>query len=296
VALLSLLVVFLSAAQDATAAETVCDKYATTSGSTQRLVDSLSPGQVGCLRGGTYTVGNGSLMIKKSGVTLRSAPGTRATLNARIYVPEGAHRVTVSNLTIKGTKGKVNVLIRGDYTKWLNNDITNGHRDGISSCVLVGSDAHGNITATGTVIGGNSIHDCGEMPRTNHNHGIYVSDSRDARIIGNRIYSNADRGVQLDPDAQRTLVEGNTINGNAQGIVFSGRSSNNVVRSNVISNSYYSHNVYAPPAARGSNNLVERNCLWARGGGSGIKSVPSVFTARNNVVAIPGSALCRSVL
>jgi len=291
VALLPLLFTFLPATQDAANAATVCDKYATTSGSAQRLVDSLSSGQVGCLRGGTYTVGDGSLSISKAGVTLTSAPGTRATLNARIYVPEQADRVTVSNLTIKGTPRKSNVLIRGDYTKWLNNYVTNGHRP--SSCFLLGSSNR--VPATGTQIRGNRIYDCGKLPRTNHHHGIYVSESRDARIIGNRIYSNADRGVQLYPNSQRTLVEGNTIYGNGRGLIFNGTSSNNVVRGNVIYNSLFD-NVNAPATARGSNNLVERNCLWAGGGGSGINRNPSVFSVRNNTVARPDSSLCLSVL
>lgn len=295
-ALLSLAFVFSPAAQDAADAAT-CDEYASPGGSAQRLVDSLSSGQVGCLRGGTYTDGDGSLMIRRSGVTLTSAPGASATLNARIYVPEGTNRVTVSNLTIRGTHGKTNVLVRGDYTRWLYNDVTNGHRDSRnSSCFLVGTNARTDqATAVGTEIRGNRIHDCGALPRTNHNHGIYVGDSRQAKIVGNRIYGNADRGVQLYPDAQGTLVEGNTIDGNAQGIVFDGSSSNNVVRANVISNPRVSYNVYSPGAAHGSSNLVAGNCLW-RNGGSGIDPDPQVFSVRSNVVARPGSSLCLSVL
>ncbi len=50
----------------------------------------------------------------------------------------------------------------------------------------------------------NKIHDCGRLPRTNREHGIYLGKSRRATIRGNWLWNNADRGVQLYPDAQRT--------------------------------------------------------------------------------------------
>ena len=49
----------------------------------------------------------------------------------------------------------------------------------------------------------NRIHDCGELPATNFDHGVYVAEARDTVIRDNWIYSNADRGVQLYPDAGR---------------------------------------------------------------------------------------------
>jgi parallel beta-helix repeat protein len=295
-ALLSLLLIalFLPATQDAADAQTtVCHKYASPSGSAQQLVDSLSSGQVGCLRGGIYTDGDGTLTIRKAGITLRSAPAQQATIKAQVYVPEGTPRVTVSNLKLEGAPGKkANVLIRGDYTRWLGNDVTNGHRP--SNCFLVGSYSYGRATATGTLIQGNRIHDCGRMPRTNHDHGIYASNAVATVIRDNQIYNNADRGVQLYPSAQRTLVEGNVINANGQGVLFGGSSSNNTVRGNVISNSVVGYNVYALTRS-GSGNLVMGNCLWKSNGISGLKAGSSL-TARNNVVANPSSSQCRSVL
>jgi parallel beta-helix repeat protein len=280
-ALLSLLLVFSPAAHDAARAAPACDKYAATSGSVQRLVDSLSSGQVGCLRGGTYAAGgDGVLKIREAGVTLTSAPGTRATLNARVYVPEQADRVTVSNLTIKGTPRKANVLVRGDYTRWLNNDVTNGHRP--SSCFLVGS--LDRVPSTGTVIENNRIHDCGRLPRTNHHHGIYASKARDTRIVDNLIYGNADRGVQLYPNAQGTLVAGNVISGNDKGVIVNERAADNVIRNNVSANR--SANMNAPTTLDGKGNRFENNCVWMPGGGSGIDNA-RLYHSANNVTADP---------
>jgi len=59
----------------------------------------------------------------------------------------------------------------------------------------------------------------------------------------NRFYDKADRGVQLFPDAQKTYVAGNVIDGNGQGVVFSRVSSNNVVENNLISNPVVRYNI-----------------------------------------------------
>ena len=66
------------------------------------------------------------------------------------------------------------------------------------------------------------IHDCGRLPATNLEHGIYVADSVGAVISSNYIYDNADRGVQIYPHAVETLVVGNVIDDNGEGILIGG--------------------------------------------------------------------------
>ena len=83
-------------------------------------------------------------------------------------------------------------------------DITN-HHTGI--CMSLGSlDTYGR--ADRAMIRDNHIHDCGRMPATNYDHGIYVAAADDVVIRDNFIYDNADRGIQLYPDAQDTRVAG----------------------------------------------------------------------------------------
>ena len=96
---------------------------------------------------------------------------------------------------------------------------------------------------SGTVIERNRIHNCGQLPPTNHHHGIYVEASNGARITDNWIYDNADRGVQLFPDAQKSYVARNVIDGNGEGVVFSRKSAGNIVEHNVISNPVVRYNV-----------------------------------------------------
>jgi parallel beta-helix repeat protein len=328
-ALLSLLLIALPPTQDAAEATIVCHKYAATSGSdgargtssapyrgAQKLVDSLSSGQVGCLRGGVYTEPDKQVVFNDGGkegdrIILRSYPGETAEFRGSIQIPKGSDYVTVRNMRLDGSYGPVGrghfkgdrntkqaVKVMGDNVFVRNNDITNrrpnGNPDLAGTCIILGSSK---IIAANTSIEGNRIHHCGQMPRINLEHGIYASHPRSAQISDNFIYDNTARAIQLYPSAQGTLVDGNVINHNGRGIVFGGSSSNNTVRGNVISYSVASYNVTASPrGARGSGNLVERNCLWTRSGTSGINPNPSVFTARNNVVAKPGSSWCRSVL
>ena len=322
-ALLSLLIA-LPPTQDAAEAAIVCHKYAATSGSdgaqgtssapyrsAQKLVDSLSSGQVGCLRGGVYTEPDKQVVFNDDRIVLRSYPGETAEFRGSIHIPKRSDYVTVRYMRLDGSYGAVGkghfkgdrntkqaVKVMGDNVFIHNNDITNrrpnGNPDLAGTCIILGSSK---TTAANTSIEGNRIHHCGQMPRINREHGIYASHPRSAQISDNFIYDNAARGIQLYPRAQGTLVDGNVINNNGQGIVFGGSSSNNTVRGNRISNSVVSYNVTASPrGARGSGNLVERNCLWMRNGTSGINPNDSVFAARNNVVANPSSSRCRSVL
>jgi parallel beta-helix repeat protein len=297
-ALLALLLVISAPGVDAAP---VCDKYAATNGSdgargtstapyrtAQKLVNSLSSGQVGCLRGGTYNEGS-DLTIKRDGITLRSAPNQRAVIRGRVYLPAGTDRVTVRNLTLEGTAGKVNVLIRGNYNRFIGNNITNYNRS--ASCMLVGSRSNGTAVATGTEIQGNRIHNCG---RGVYDHGIYLSAGRSTKITGNRIYNNTGRGIQLYPDSQGAVIRNNAIDGNGWGVVFGGTSSyassNNLVENNAITNSKRGWNIYGSWASSriGKGNVARNNCVWASSSNSwynrydGVQSPARGFSSSGN--------------
>lgn len=268
-----------------------------------RLARSLSPGQTGCLRGGVFrehvTVREGG----RSGapITLTAHPGSRPKLEGRLIIERRAQFVTVSGLVLDGTSSPAcasgtscavypSPTVYGDHAVLRGNDITN--RRGI--CVILGRSGD---PMTGAVIQGNRIHHCGRRPRTNRDHGIYAENARSGRIVGNMIYDNADRGVQLYPSAQNMRIAGNVIDGNGQGVIFSGEggstSNGNVVEGNVIANARASHNVesYYPsgtPVGRG--NVVRGNCLF--GGirnreNGGVQAPQRGFVATGNRVSDP---------
>ena len=281
---------------------TNCTKYAAPGGldsaagtagaplrSAQALADSLSPGQVGCLRGGTYA---GGLRVNRGGtatapLVLRSAPGERALITGRIVVPEGSDDVTIADLNLDGNGQSGRPLpspsVGADHTTFEGDDVTNDHTE---ICFTIGSGAWG--AADGTVIAHNRVHDCGLLPSRNQDHGIYVDDATNTQIVGNVIDHNTDRGIQLYPNSTGTVVSENVIVENGEGIIFGGEgsqsSSNNIVEHNLIIKSLIRSDIesYYPPGTQpGLGNVVRNNCVSSRG----INTVAGGFSAAANVTA-----------
>ena len=191
-------------------AGTVAEPYATV----EKLANSLAPARpAACARRlpGRREGRQGRRSGAPTQVT--SYPGERATVLGRLRVADTANHVTVSSLDLDGRNDEnlPSPTINGDDVTFADNDVTNHHT---TICFILGSDSYGR--ARDTVIERNRIHNCGQLPATNHHHGIYVEASDGARITDNWIYDNADRGVQLFPDAQGTYIARNVIDGNGQ--------------------------------------------------------------------------------
>ncbi len=289
------------------AAPTNCDKVAAPGGSdsapgtlaaplrtVQALSDALAPGQVGCLRAGSYA---GGLRVNHGGaagapLVLRSYPGETAQITGRIYVPRGSNYVTVADLSLDGNYQTGRPLpspnIAANHTTFESDDVTDDHTE---ICFDIGSESYG--VADSTVIVGNRIHDCGLLPSRNEDHGIYIQDATNTQIVGNVIDHNADRGIQFYPSAQGSVVVDNVIADNGEGIEFGGddgvASSNNTVEHNLIVNSNIRGDVeswYPAGNPHGVNNIVQSNCVSTRG----ISTFSGGFTPRSNVTA-PASEL-----
>jgi parallel beta-helix repeat protein len=274
-----------------------CVRTITPGESVEAMVADLAPGQTGCLAGGTFfedvTVRGGG--AAGAPITIAAAPGETPTLRGRLWIADSANWVTVEGLVLDGRNSRdlPSPSIHGDHVTFRNNDVTNhragGGGEGHGICFIVGS-ADGWGVADETVLENNRIHDCGVSD--NHNHGIYIESSRSARIVGNLIYDNGDRGIQFYPDAQGTLVQGNVIDGNGSGVLFSGNaglaSSGNRVVGNVISNSRNRFNIeswYPEGNPIGRANFATRNCVW--NGERGEIADEWGFTAASNTVADP---------
>jgi parallel beta-helix repeat protein len=267
-----------------------CDEIAQPDDAAGAFVASLDPGETGCFREGTHSADD-VITLSAPTATLTSYPGERATLAGRLVVRRGADGATIENLTLDGSSGDgPSPTVNANDVSFRGNDVTNGHR-GI--CFVLGDDRYGQ--ADGTLIEDNRIHDCGRLPATNQDHGIYVAHASGTVIRDNLIYGNADRGIQLYPDADDSLVTGNVIDGNGQGVIISGNESsaseNNLIELNLITNSTIRYNVESHwPGPVGSANVVRRNCVFggARDDGQGgIKAPAEGFEASDNVVADP---------
>jgi len=265
--------------------------------SAETLVDSLQSGQVGCFRSGDYSFDE--LKLETPGIALTSFPGERAVLHGRIWIAEGSDGDTVSHLDLDGRSDNADLpspTVNADDATFIDLDVTNFHT-GI--CFVLGNTVFGR--ATGTTIEESRIHDCGRLPSENQDHGIYLSAASDTTIRNNWIYDNADRGIQLYPDAQNTTITGNVIYGNGEGIIFSGNdevaASGSTVTHNVIAGARIRRNVesfYPEGAPTGVNNVVQSNCTfgasssyYAGSDSSGVQQPQVGFSASKNVTAAP---------
>ena len=266
-----------------------CTHHASPGQSVQALVDRLQAGQTGCLAAGVYA---GDVVIRRGGtssarVTLRALTPRAATIRGQLRVDQGANFVTISDLVLDGTNAGVrpSPLVNGDDARFLRNDVSSD----VESCFVLGDKVWG--VADRTLIANNHIHHCG-VDGTNQDHGIYVRQANATRIENNVIRANPDRGVQLFPNGDGTIVRGNVIDGNGVGVIFSGDSADtaddNVVERNIIVRSDLRWNIesYWWSGNVGSGNVARDNCVWAGERGN-IQSPQRGFTSARNVVADP---------
>jgi hypothetical protein len=275
---------------------TSCSKVGSPGEATaQALLASLPPGQVGCLRGGTYTAsGSYVLDFATHDVAIRSYPGERAVLVGVIVFRGTASGSRLSGVAVEGTGGPtgrsntIQLLGAADVVIE-NSDITNDWRG--RSCLILGDASAG--TAVRPVIRRNRFHECGNLGNGNQDHAIYASNVVDGKITDNLFWNSAAFALHLYPDAQRTLFAHNVIDGGSPsvsgGVIFAGdsgaASSGNVVEQNVITYSTRYNVESWWGGAVGTGNVVRSNCLF--GGGSGEIAKSGGFVSQSNLVASP---------
>jgi Right handed beta helix region len=281
-----------------------CTRYAAPSGSdrnpgtkprpfktAQRLAERLRAGQTGCLRAGVYDdVEDGYVLHFERGgapgmpVTIRSYPGERARLVGTVDVPDDVDHVRIAHLAVEGTGGSNTVKIYGDDAVLEDSELTNFGRG--DSCLILGSTSGG--VAHRPIVRRNRFHDCGD-PGGEFGHGIYASQVTDGRIINNVFWNSYGYAIQVYPNAQRTLVARNVIDGggisNRGGITVGGddetASNDNVIERNVIAYAV-TYGVKAQ-SVTGSGNVVRYNCFWQNSDGH----TNSGVVAHDNIVAPP---------
>jgi hypothetical protein len=252
-----------------------CDQVASPgSGTAQQLLDSLRPGETGCLHGGTYTSSWDNVLYPRRGgepgapLTLRSYPGERARLVGIIDIRHGSDYITLSGLDIEGTAedgaNTIKIYSRGVVLE--QSDITNAWRG--RSCLILGNNEGGG-QAVAPIVRGNTFHECGSPENGNHDHGVYAANVLDGEIVDNLFYNSAAYTIQLYPNAQRTRFAHNVVDGGRSvrgGIVFGGdnrfASGDNVVERNVIVDAATAAITSYWEGPIGTGNLARDNCVW----------------------------------
>lgn len=253
-----------------TPASVQCDLYASPSGSdssgdgsignpfasVSQLDSSLSPGQTGCLRGGTYGDIHTWQDLSNSGasgaqITITSYPGETAKLDG--WVDIEASFTTLSHVEIDGsnTFDQSRPSSEPSCTKVTSDGLAiAGHDD-----VFEYNDYYQSVPslrsngigigwwgdADNTIVRYNRIHDIGGCDF--YDHFVYLSHGNNVQIYDNWMWDDPHGwGVKLDPGPTNARVWGNVIDGAGSGFNFGNSSGSdptagNQVFHNVVMNS-----------------------------------------------------------
>jgi hypothetical protein len=222
-----------------------------------KLLRVLPAGATGCLvRGSVFR----ERVFLLRPATLRTIRG-RATILGGVVVTQGARGAVVRGLAVRGGgRSRAAVLVQADRARIVGNDISGRYVDRAAPCVLL-EGVHD------VVVDGNRVHDCTRVRRFSpYSAGIVVASAVRARVSHNLVFHTHGDGIVLAPNAQRTRVTRNVVDGNPGGVYIGGgahtASSGNVINRNVISNSGR-WNVHASwPGPVGGGNVVASNCFW----------------------------------
>jgi hypothetical protein len=248
-------------------------------GSIEAAANSLENGQVLCVRGGIYTETDRLITIRASGTVdapkkIKAYPGERVEIRGAI-VSSASHRI-IEGLFIDasyatsgpapGSRVNTNQAIqwiggtniRIDSVEIVNRR-PNRDPDLAGTCVYFG----GTVRPTSITLENSSIHQCGQLPRTNHEHCIYAAKVSELTIRNNWIHDCADRGIQLSPDAERVLVVGNVVSSDspAAGILLDRSATSNRIQNNVV-DTPNGKTISTGLQYAGSGNAVTDNCVW----------------------------------
>jgi hypothetical protein len=209
--------------------------------SVNKLDASLTPGQTGCLRQGTYGSTGTQTNLTNNGnasapITITAYPGETPTVKGLILIP--AAYTTVSHLSIDGSNtfydhqrsgtncpypvsealaisGPNDTLEYNDYYQSIPSLRGNGIGIGFSG------------NADNTTIRFNKIHDVGQCWA--YDHIIYLSHGNNVQIYGNWMWNDPHGwGVQLYPAPTNARVHDNVIDHAGSGFIIGNEAGNNV--------------------------------------------------------------------
>ena len=269
------------------------------SGSLEAAANALANGQVLCVRGGIYAETDRLITIRTSGTAvapkkIKAYPGERVEIRGAI-VSKASHHI-IEGLFIDASYatsgaapgGRVNTdqgitwtggtNIRIDSVEIVNRR-PNLDPDLAGTCVYFG----GTVRPTSITLENSSIHQCGQLPRVNHEHCVYAAKVSGLTIRNNWIHDCADRSIQLSPDADNVVVVGNLVDSDSPtaGILLDRSANGDKIQNNVV-DTPHGKTIYTGTQYAGSGNAVTNNCVWD----TAVAVRPDVASS-GNIVADP---------
>lgn len=285
-----------------------CTKVAQPGPNLEAFVNSLTPGDVGCLRAGVHGARATYANVRVSGtqaapIILKGYPGDAIPTILGLFFIAGEN-IVISGLLFDGPTGLVKAQDNAPAAENVQIAIYKNNVE-ISHCEIRNSLAHAGIylqNAYNARIIGNYIHDNGNFndPSTAYqDHGIYFG-SGSGLIANNIIEHNYSFGVHLYPSASNVIVQQNTIIKNGQsGVIIDNcapvgcapQPTNNLVVNNIIAFNKVHAFQSSVRLTGATGNVIKNNLFWGNEAGD----IPSderltrglTYVNQNNNIADP---------
>ena len=267
-----------------------CTRTLSAGGNVETFLNSLRPGERGCLRGGLYTADN-SISVNVSGtsaspIILAAYPGERAEIRASfrahsssyielegLYVDGSYAPLTFENNRIN-TEQTVNLV---SSSSWLLDSVELVNRrtaDTSGTCVFGGTSRNAHFTHSW-------VHRCGELPRTNREHGIYVANSTGMLIEHSWFSDIADRAISYHSNVVGATAHGVVVDSRNGAPAFLIGAAQDTLTENSIAYVTHSWSVNIGGAGGGSGNIFRNNC-WNKPA-----DAAAGVSYSNNLIATP---------
>jgi WD40 repeat protein len=254
------------------AAQADCNRTVYAGDSIQRAIDNAKPGEIVCVRAGTYQEG---LTINKP-ITLRGEGQGRVTIVGSISVTNAVN-VTLQGFTLQGGRGLVvfnsssvtliDLAVIGSEAAGV---MVNNSSVQVSQCLISGNKLQGMLVAlnSSVVLASTDI-------TKNGGDGLAASDSN-AEIRGSRVTENQGVGMRLNNSSvqvSQSLISGNKL----QGVLVALNSSVALASTDITKNGGDGLAVSASKAEMRLNFITENQ-------GCGVKAEGATLTGGSNVI------------
>jgi hypothetical protein len=269
---------------------TACTRTLSAGGNVETFINSLRPGERGCLRGGLYTADN-SINVNVSGtsaspIILAAYPGERAEIRASFQAGSSANieleglYVDASYAPVKNINGRINTeqsVSMNSSNSWLFDSVELVNRrtpDNSGTCVFGGQSQNARFV-------GSWVHNCGDPVALDSSgeHGFYIANSTGMRIEHTWVSDVSDHCLKFSQAVSSATARGVVCDtrDKAVSVYFNGTTRGSSLENSVVRGQ---KTVWKASGYSGSNNRVIDNCLSP----SGPVDLNSTFTVSGNVV------------
>jgi hypothetical protein len=165
----------------------------------------------------------------------------------------------------------------GDSNSWLLDSVELVNRrtpDNSGTCVFGGTSRNAHLTHSW-------VHQCGELPRTNREHGVYVANSTGMLIEHSWFSDIADRAISYHSNVVGARTRGVVVDSRNGAPAFLIGGAQDTLTENSVAYDTHTWSVNVGPGGGGSGNIFRNNC-WNKPA-----EAAAGISYSNNLIATP---------